>query len=146
MLHVIDDNIDRLVKTDFGGVQTEIVIVDIVPILTRVIFVIRGACAVKRNDSVIGFFGRNAVQVGHVFNTSFTVCVNKQTEYIRSVFENIVTATTDDDAVLLFGKITNNFCLIVEEIVVRNEFVTVGGDELVSVAAVIAFEKIGFCI
>ena len=47
--------------------------------------------------------------------------MNKHAEYVRVVFQNVVCASSDDDAGFLFGKFLDGLSLIIKKVVIGSK-------------------------
>ena len=82
----------------FACVDAEIIVTGVIPFASGVSLIVGAALAVDLFDLLFSLFLIVAKDFHSVLYTVFLVCPDEETESSFSVFENEVSASSDDDA------------------------------------------------
>ena len=116
--HVSKHYVNRSLEAELARIDTEVVVIYVVPLSACIVLVISCAGTVNVFNAFTRFLFGYSVHIDYVLNASLLVSVEEQTDNFGVVLLDIVSATSDNNAILLLRKVADYLCLIVKKVVV----------------------------
>ena len=100
-LHIFLDQFGSESVADAGGIDGEVIVFGSTPCLAGVVAVIGEAILIIGVDDLLCLFGADAKHIRFVADAVVDVTVNENGDAARMISENVISAATDEDEVLL---------------------------------------------
>lgn len=110
-LHIFLDQFGSEIVADAGGIDGEVIVFGSTPCLAGVVAVIGEAILIIGVDDLLRLFEADAKHIGFVVDAVVDVTVNENGDTVCMIPENVISAATDEDEVLLRQQVLQAIAL-----------------------------------
>lgn len=148
LVHYVDvalNDLDTSVKAKLAGIEAQVVISHVCPLVACVSLIISAALTVNLLNLLFGFLAVIAADLHGIVDAGFLVSPDVNSQHIGSVSKDKIRTPSDDDAGSFFiCQVLYDLCLEVEKIFLRGKIGSFRSDNI-TVIDLYLFEKSRLC-
>jgi hypothetical protein len=123
LLESLEDEICGAFDAIEGGVNAEVIETSIAEFLASVVSAVVTTSRIHASHFLVSLIGLDAIVVDDAFFSGFLIGMEEDAEEVRTLFQDEVSATADNDARVFRGDIADDFALSEEGGILRRQFV-----------------------